>query len=106
MNNILNTIKTIGFVVNTELEDQEKWVLACNPEKETIGPVVDLFLLDRKSANDTLTQPLIDKLSEALENQDIFKLSVLFDNAAKLDTQPSVKQPASIYTHTIKTIAM
>lgn len=93
---ILRALKTIGFVVNTELEGQEKWVLACNPEKETIGPVVDLFLLDRKSANDTLTQPLIDKLSEALESQDIFKLSVLFENAATIDTQPSVKQQASI----------
>ena len=96
---ILRALKSIGFVVNTELEGQEKWVLACNPEKETIGPIVDLFLLDRQCANDAFTQPLVDKLNRALDSQRVFRLSALFqqaetnDNAVAQHTTPK-RQPS------------
>lgn len=82
---ILRALKSIGFVVNTELEGQEKWVLACNPEQETIGPVIDLFLLDRQCVSDALTQPLIDKLNKTLDSQHSLRLGALFQPVETTD---------------------
>src|SRR5690625_2708848 len=53
---LLQALKDIHFVVNTEVKGQELWVLACDPSQENLGPLIDLFLLDRQYAQDGLTQ--------------------------------------------------
>lgn len=90
---ILGALKSIGFVVNTVVEGEEQWVLACNPSRETIGPVVDLFILDRKSVCDELSQPLVEKLNKALDNHNDFKLITLFQQTNKTTQAVSEQTP-------------
>lgn len=90
---ILRALKSIGFVVNTEIEGAEVWVLACDPSAETIGPVLDLFVLDRHHVDDPLSQPLIKQLDHALDSQPAFRLLSLFKQAqTQDDRQPAATQ--------------
>lgn len=83
--NILKKLKKIGFVVNTEIAGKEKWVLACNPEKEHIGPVLDLFLIDRSLVEDQLGLLLIKKLDQVLGSYADLRLINLFREAMTPD---------------------
>lgn len=80
---LLGALKGIGFVVNTEVGNDEVWVLACDPTQENIGPVLDLFVIDRAAVIDPLGRPLINKLNQVLQTKPDFRLSHLFQ------TQPT-----------------
>lgn len=77
---LLQALKDIHFVVNTEVKGQELWVLACDPSQENLGPLIDLFLLDRQYAQDGLTQPLVTQLNRTLKERTDLRLDNLFEN--------------------------
>jgi membrane protein len=45
---VLNKLKQLGYIVNTEGRDSDEWVLACDQREATIGPLVDAFLIDSR----------------------------------------------------------
>lgn len=75
---LLRALKGIGFVVNTEVGSEERWILACNPEQEDIGPLLDLFIIDRSQVKDALSQPLVNALNQVLKTHTDYRLSHLF----------------------------
>src|SRR5690606_7381241 len=48
MSNILCALKELGYVVDTEGEDADQWVLSFDQRETTMGPLIDALLLDRK----------------------------------------------------------
>src|SRR5690606_29257887 len=46
LDNVLHTLKKLGYVVNTERDDTETWVLACDPSRADLKPLVNAWLID------------------------------------------------------------
>ncbi len=65
---LLKTLSELGMVANTQWQGQERWVLACNPETKSLGPLFDHLAIDR-SVLSTMTQPgLSQAITELIEN--------------------------------------
>ncbi len=67
---LLGTLKTEGYVVNTienENED-ERWVLSCDPALTPLAPLIDVLLIDRNEADTPVTQTLIALINLSVAN--------------------------------------
>lgn len=63
---VLNTLKDLAYVVQSQEEGREQWVLACNVHEARLAPIVDALLIDRSQillAHDRL---LMDALCRSL----------------------------------------
>lgn len=48
---VLEKLKSLGYVVNTENGEADLWVLSCDQRQATVGPLVDALLLDTCQPN-------------------------------------------------------
>ena len=46
LDNVLHTLKTLGYVVDTDQNDTETWVLACDPSRAELQPLINAWLID------------------------------------------------------------
>lgn len=46
LDNVLHTLKRLGYVVDTEHDELETWVLACDPARAELQPLIDAWLVD------------------------------------------------------------
>lgn len=62
LRDMLGALRELGYVV--PVADGEQWVLACDPARADIGPLVDRLLIDRAQAG--LRPGMLDALSRTL----------------------------------------
>ena len=66
---LLKTLSELGMVANAQLAGQDHWVLTCNPETKSLGPLFDRLAIDRKALND-LKQPNLKRaIADLIENK-------------------------------------
>ncbi|CAM5790996.1 YihY family inner membrane protein [Castellaniella caeni] len=65
LHDILAVLRELGYAVPTA--DSELWVLACDPQRASLGPLTDHLLLDRGQA--TLRIGTLDALARTLQGQ-------------------------------------
>jgi membrane protein len=63
---VLDTLKVLGYIVQSHERGVEQWVLACDMRDATLGPIIDALLIDRGQSRLTQDRLLIDALSSSL----------------------------------------
>lgn len=66
---LLKTLSDLGMVANAQWEGQDHWVLTCNPDTKSLGPLFDRLAIDRQALND-LKQPNLKRaIADLIENK-------------------------------------
>jgi hypothetical protein len=56
------------MIANTQLQGADRWVLACNPETKSLGPLFDHLAIDRQTLK-TINQPHLTRvIANLIEN--------------------------------------
>lgn len=85
LSQLLQVLKQSGYVVNTLQNEEEKWVLACDPSITPVTPLVDLLLVDRKQADTQTAQDMISLISATVAHPAI-TLRLLLSKPDKIQT--------------------
>lgn len=82
---VLATLKRLGYVVNTENGDADQWVLSIDQREATLGPLIDDMLLDRQqpSLHEQDNRHLLNAVRASLAQPDV-RLADLFEPDAAL----------------------
>src|SRR5690606_27214949 len=91
MSNILCALKELGYVVDTEGEDADQWVLSFDQRETTMGPLIDALLLDRKQPGLSDEHLLLESISVSLTQPDV-SLATLFEQEEALPESPQMVQ--------------
>lgn len=70
LSSVLRELKKLGYVVDTEDNNIDQWVLACDQRDVTIGPLIDALLIDRNQPGLTSENLLLDAFSLSLTHAD------------------------------------
>jgi membrane protein len=66
---LLKTLSELGMVANAQWAGQDHWILTCNPETKSLGPLFDRLAIDRKALDD-LKQPNLKRaIADLIENK-------------------------------------
>lgn len=66
LDNVLSVLKRLGYAVNTQHEDSEIWVLACDPARAGLQPLIDVWLIDSKQPGLRSEPGLLDAVARSL----------------------------------------
>lgn len=91
LSDVLCKLKDLGYVVDTESDDAELWVLACDQRTATIGPLIDALLLDRAQPGLRDQPLLIDAIAVSLTQPEA-RLAPLFEHDEALPESPKMGQ--------------
>lgn len=89
LDNVLHTLKGLGYVVNTDHDDEETWVLACDPAHAELQPLIDAWLLDSRQPDLRHEPQLLDAVARSLAG-DAVRLDALFQAGAPLPQHPGL----------------
>ena len=85
---LLETLSDLGIVANTQWQGLDRWVLACNPETKSLGPLFDHLAIDRQTLK-IINQPnltrVIANLIENISNPVLANVLLRHDNT---DSEP------------------
>lgn len=98
LTNVLKTLKSEGYVVNTTDESDERWVLACDPEITTLSPLVDVFLVDRSQADTPIALCAVSLLNATVAHPAL-NLKALLTNPEALLQHSEEIQKRLLVTH-------
>lgn len=79
LDNVLHILKRLGYVVNTEKNDTETWVLACDPSRAELQPLIDAWLLDTSQPGLQDEPRLLGAIAQSLSGSSI-SLNTLFQD--------------------------
>lgn len=88
LDNVLHTLKSLGYVVNTEHDDAETWVLACDPAQAQLQPLVDAWLIDTRQPGLHSEAELLNAVARSLAGE-MVPLDALFRPSAPYHNPPS-----------------
>lgn len=88
---VLKALKQLGYVVDTEDNDVDQWVLACDQREATIGPLIDALLIDRSQPGLLAENLLLDATSLSLTQLDQ-RLEDLFEGHVALPESTQMVQ--------------
>ena len=95
---VLRALRKLGYVVDTEGQDADQWVLACDQRETTIGPLIDGLLIDRNQPGLAVEDLLLDALSISLTHADQ-RLADLMDGHIALPESTYMVQNRSTVAH-------
>lgn len=81
---LLQTLKSQGYVVNTIEKEDERWVLACDPDITPLSPLADCLLIDRKFADTTIAKSIMELINATVANPAL-TLRTLLSNPDKIE---------------------
>src|SRR5690606_35488499 len=88
LDKVLHTLKMLGYVVNTEHEGTETWVLACDPSRSTLQPLIDAWLLDTSQPGLVNEPLLLNAIARSISGETVH-LDTLFEPAAPYQNPPA-----------------
>ena len=77
LDNVLHALKRLGYVVNTQDDETELWVMACDPHHATLQPLIDAWLLDTQQPGLACTPRLVQAVSRSMAGETV-RLDSLF----------------------------
>lgn len=80
---LLETLKKHDYVVNTMENEEERWVLACDPAITPHAPLVDMLLIDRAQADTPIAESMVAFINATMANPAI-NLKTLLTNPDKI----------------------
>jgi membrane protein len=88
LSGLLKTLSELGMIANTQWQGADRWVLACNPETKSLGPLFDHLAIDRQTLK-VINQPdltrVIANLIENISNPVVANVLLHHD---KIDSEP------------------
>lgn len=81
LDNVLHVLKRLGYVVNTQNDDAETWVLACDPSRAELQPLIDAWLIDSTQPGLSQEPGLLIAVAHSLEGDHV-RLDTLFGEPA------------------------
>ncbi|WP_409079889.1 YihY family inner membrane protein [Pusillimonas sp. SM2304] len=96
--NVLSALKDLGYVVDTEGDDADQWVLSFDQREATLGPLIDALLLDRGQPGLDDEHLLLEAISVSLTQPDI-RLATLFEQEGALPESPRMVQNKLTVSH-------
>lgn len=81
LDNVLHMLKRLGYVVNTEQDDVEVWVLACDPAQADLQPMIDAWLIDTRQPGLRKEPQLLDATARSLAGESV-RLNALFGDSS------------------------
>ena len=81
LDNVLHTLKRLGYVVNTQNDDVETWVLACDPKRAELQPLIDAWLIDCEQPGLRSEPQLVNAIARSLGGEPVH-LDTLFKDSA------------------------
>src|SRR5690554_548320 len=88
LDKVLRTLKHLGYAVNTENEGEEVWVLACDPGRSLIQPLIHAWLLDTEQPRMVTEPSLRMAVARSIAGEPVH-LDTLFQPAAPYPNPPS-----------------
>ena len=85
LSTLLETLKHHDYVVNTLQDEDEIWVLACDPDITLLAPLANLFLIDSAQANSTAAQLMIELITSSVAHPNL-TLKTLLNNPDKIES--------------------
>ena len=77
LDNVLHMLKNLGYVVNTEHDEVETWVLACDPSRADLQPLIDAWLIDTAQPGLRNEPQLLNAVARSLSGEAV-PLDALF----------------------------
>lgn len=93
LNHVLACLRDLGYVVNSEDDDNELWVLACDPRSAQLGPLVQALLIDEHQPRLRARPELSVAIAAVLAGSPV-RLESLFEHPATLPQTPQMRQNA------------
>jgi membrane protein len=91
----LLTLKKLGYVANTQENNRERWVLACDPAQTDLAALVDTFLLNRSQPSTEVGNGVALIMNATLANPHL-RLQQLFEQPGLLeDISESIQKKLS-----------
>ncbi len=78
---VLKQLKELGYIVDTEENDDQIWVLACDQRAADLGPLIDALLVDRRQPGIQGNRELLGAIAATLTQAPV-RLETLFDTMA------------------------
>lgn len=79
ISHVLGTLKDLGYIANSENEDTDIWILACDPRTATLKPLIDALLIDSRQPALGQHPVLLNAVSAVLAG-DAVRLEALFEH--------------------------
>ncbi|NYT64969.1 YihY family inner membrane protein [Alcaligenaceae bacterium] len=96
LRDVLKTLKQLGYVVDTQDEKSDMWVLACDQREATLDALVDAMIIDRKQPG-LQEQPLLLRALASSLKYPGMPLKSLFETPGTLvDKPPALPESAQI----------
>lgn len=77
LDNVLHALKSLGYVVNTDHDEMETWVLACDPRRAELRPLIDAWLIDTRQPDLHSEPGLLRAIAQSLAGEPVH-LDTLF----------------------------
>lgn len=71
VDNVLHVLKRLGYAVDTQTDDTETWVLACDPARADLRPLIDAWLIDSTQPGLRSEPQLLDAVSRELKGETV-----------------------------------
>jgi len=88
----LDTLRNLGYIVNSQEKKTELWVLACDPRHAQLAPIIDALLIDTAQPGVSGDHLLIDAVSASLTHGRPVPLSAILESDAVLPETPDMVQ--------------
>ncbi len=85
---LLQTLAELGMVANTQWQGQDRWVLACNPETKSLGPLFDRLAIDRNALTRIHQPALKTAIAALIDNKTNPTLANVLLHHDNLHTEP------------------
>ncbi|MEZ2721054.1 YihY family inner membrane protein [Paenalcaligenes hominis] len=83
LHELLKRLKKDGYVVNTIENEDERWVLSCDPALTPLAPLVDALLIDRTQADTPVAHSIVGLINLTVANPAL-NLESLFSEPQQL----------------------
>lgn len=81
LDNVLHELKRLGYVVNTQDDDVEVWIMACDPAQAELQPLINAWLIDRAQPGLDSEPQLVTAIARSLRGEPVH-LDALFSGEA------------------------
>lgn len=78
LTHVLGTLKDLGYIANSETQDSDIWILACDPRQAKLKPLVEALLIDSRQPALRQNPALLNAVATVLEGDSVL-LEVLFE---------------------------
>lgn len=78
LSHVLGTLKDLGYIANSEADDSDIWILACDPRRATLKPLVEALLIDSQQPALNHNPALLTAVATVLKGDGV-RLEVLFE---------------------------